>query len=49
VQDRRAPGVYPDMTEHGFATDDRPEIFRKMLAADILVLAGPIRLGDDSG
>jgi multimeric flavodoxin WrbA len=43
-----APGVWPDMTEHGWARDDWPAIFEKVLAADILVLAGPIWLGDNS-
>ena len=43
-----ATGVWPDMTEHGWATDDWPPIFEKVLAADILVLAGPIWLGDNS-
>lgn len=43
-----ATGVWPDMREHGWATDDWPAIFAKVLAADILVLAGPIWLGDNS-
>ncbi len=43
-----ATGVWPDMREHGWATDDWPVIFDKVLAADILVLAGPIWLGDNS-
>lgn len=43
-----APGVWPDMREHGFATDDWPGIFEKVMAARILVLAGPIWLGDNS-
>ncbi len=43
-----APGVYPDMTEHGFASDAWPAIFELVRAADILVLAGPIWLGDNS-
>ena len=43
-----APGVWPDMTEHGFATDEWPAIQQKVWAADILVLAGPIWLGDNS-
>jgi len=43
-----APGVYPDMTEHGFKTDEWPAIQEKVMAADILVLAGPIWLGDNS-
>ena len=43
-----ATGVRPDMTEHGAQTDDWPAIFVKILDADILVLAGPIWLGDNS-
>jgi len=43
-----APGVYPDMTEHGFATDAWPGLYEQVMAADILVLAGPIWLGDNS-
>jgi multimeric flavodoxin WrbA len=43
-----ATGVWPDMTEHGWATDDWPRIYPQVLAADILVLAGPIWLGDNS-
>lgn len=43
-----ATGVHPDMTEHGWETDDWPAIFEKVLAADILVLVGPIWLGDNS-
>jgi multimeric flavodoxin WrbA len=36
------------MTEHGWPTDDWPAIYQRVLAADILVLAGPIWLGDNS-
>ncbi|MEU6537801.1 flavodoxin family protein [Streptomyces sp. NPDC047000] len=43
-----ATGVYPDMTEHGRATDVWPQLYERVLAADILVLAGPIWLGDNS-
>ena len=43
-----ATGVWTDMREHGWATDDWPAIFDKVLASDILVLAGPIWLGDNS-
>ena len=43
-----APGVWPDMNEHGWATDEWPQIQQKVWAADILVLAGPIWLGDNS-
>src|SRR6266496_2167502 len=36
-----ATGVWPDMTEHGWATDAWPPIQEKVMAADILVIAGP--------
>ena len=43
------PGVYPDMREHGWDHDDFPDIYRRLVApADILMLAGPIWLGDNS-
>lgn len=43
-----ATGVYPDMREKGWEYDEWPQIFKKVQAADILVLAGPIWLGDNS-
>jgi len=43
-----APGVQPDMTEHGFDRDDWPAIQDLVFDAEILVLAGPIWLGDNS-
>ncbi len=43
-----ATGVYPDMTEHGWASDAWPDINKDVMASDILVLAGPIWLGDNS-
>ena len=43
-----ATGVWPDMTEHGAEVDAWPAIFQKVLAADVLVLAGPVWLGDNS-
>jgi multimeric flavodoxin WrbA len=43
-----ATGVWPDMTEHGWAVDAWPAIQEKVFAADILVVAGPIWLGDNS-
>lgn len=43
-----ATGVYPDMTEHGWASDVWPALYERIMAADILVLAGPIWLGDNS-
>ena len=41
-------GVWPDMREHGWQTDEWPEIYKKVQGADIIVLAGPIWLGDNS-
>lgn len=43
-----AIGVWPDMREHGWETDEWPEIYKRVEAANILVLAGPIWLGDNS-
>lgn len=44
-----ATGIYPDMREHGWQTDEWAEtIYQKVLKADIVVLAGPIWLGDNS-
>jgi multimeric flavodoxin WrbA len=43
-----ATGVWPDMTQHGWETDDWPAIYTPVQAADILVIAGPIWLGDNS-
>jgi multimeric flavodoxin WrbA len=43
-----ATGVYPDMREHGWAIDAWPEIYPRVMASDILVIAGPIWLGDNS-
>ena len=43
-----ATGVQPDMTEAGWDTDEWPQLFQRVLAADILVLCGPIWLGDNS-
>ncbi|MFT4933579.1 MAG: multimeric flavodoxin WrbA [Pseudoalteromonas distincta] len=43
-----APGVQPDMREHGFARDDWPDVQAKVMAADILVIGTPIWLGDKS-
>lgn len=43
-----ATGVYPDMTDHGWDVDEWPAILDQIMAAEILVLAGPIWLGDNS-
>ena len=42
------PGVHPDMTEHGWPHDGWPALYEKVQAADILVLATPIWLGEKS-
>jgi multimeric flavodoxin WrbA len=39
-------GVWPDMKEHGWETDEWPEILAKVMAADILVLGSSIWLGE---
>ena len=41
-----AYGVWPDMAEHGWETDDWPEISKKVMEADILVLTSSIWLGE---
>lgn len=43
-----AAGVWPDMTQRGWEKDDWPEIFKEVMAADILVLCSPIWLGEKS-
>lgn len=42
------PGVYPDMTEHGWQADEWPQLFDKVLAADILIVGTPLWLGEES-
>lgn len=43
------PGVQPDMREHGWSDDDFPDLYRRFIEpADIIVLASPIWLGDQS-
>lgn len=43
------PGVYPDMTEHGWDTDDWPkQLWPKFRSADILVVGTPLWLGEES-
>ena len=43
-----ATGVWPDMKEHGWDRDEWPEIFERVIAADILVLGMSIWLGEKS-
>lgn len=48
VDHKIATGVYPDMREHGWEHDDWPKIWQRVQKNDILVIAGPIWLGDNS-
>lgn len=41
-------GVYPDMTEHGAPRDAWPQLWPRVLAADILIIGTPIWLGEKS-
>lgn len=43
-----AVGVYPDMTEHGWDKDEWPNIYKKVIEADILIVGTPIWLGEKS-
>ena len=44
-----ATGVYPDMREHGWASDGWPDaVWPLVEAADILVVGGPLWLGDNA-
>ena len=43
-----APGVQPDMRAHGFPDDAWPDLQKRVMAADILVIGTPIWLGDKS-
>jgi multimeric flavodoxin WrbA len=43
-----APGVWPDMREHGAERDDWPALHERVQAAHILVLGTPIWLGEKS-
>jgi multimeric flavodoxin WrbA len=43
-----ATGVWPDMRKHGWDSDKWPEIFDEVINSDIIVIAGPIWLGDNS-
>lgn len=41
-------GVQPDMRDHGWDRDDWPRLWERIAAADILILATPIWLGEES-
>jgi len=42
------PGVYPDMTDHGFKEDEWPGLCKQVMQSDILVIGTPIWLGEES-
>lgn len=48
IDHKIATGVYPDMRKQGWRVDEWPRLYKKVAAADILVLSGPIWLGDNS-
>ena len=48
VDHQVASGVYPDMTEHGWAVDEWPDFYKRIIAADILIVGTPIWLGEKS-
>lgn len=43
-----APGVYPDMKEHGWDKDEWPSLYKKVTEADVLIIGTPIWLGEKS-
>ncbi|MHA7128820.1 flavodoxin family protein [Algoriphagus namhaensis] len=43
-----APGIYPDMTEHGWEKDEWMTLCDRIVGADILVVGSPIWLGEKS-
>ncbi len=43
-----ATGMQADMTEHGWDKDDWPKIYNKIKVADVVIVGGPIWLGDNS-
>jgi multimeric flavodoxin WrbA len=48
VDHQVANGVYPDMTEHNWEQDEWPELFKRIIEADILIVGTPIWLGEKS-
>jgi hypothetical protein len=43
------PGLWPDMREHGYDSDEFPDIYERLVVpAHILIIAGPVWLGDQS-
>ena len=48
IETNIATGIWPDMSERGWPDDEWPEIFKEVMDSDIIVIAGPIWLGDNS-
>lgn len=48
VDELPAFGVQPDMTEEGWDEDSWPELYKRVQAADILIVGTPIWLGEKS-
>lgn len=42
------PGVYPDMRDHGFGSDEWPALVERVMGANILIIGTPIWLGEKS-
>ena len=41
-------GVQPNMKEHGWEKDEWPELFKRIIAANVLIIGTPIWLGEKS-
>ena len=41
-------GIFPDMTEYGYKSDEWPKLFERIFDADILIIGTPIWLGERS-
>ncbi|WP_452219383.1 flavodoxin family protein [Lacinutrix undariae] len=48
IDHKVASGVYPDMKEYGWETDEWPSLFKRIMEADILIIGTPIWLGEKS-
>jgi len=48
VDHQVANGIFPDMTEHGWETDEWPSLFKRIIESDILIVGTPIWLGEKS-
>lgn len=48
VDHKIATGIYPDMRDKGWEYDEWPEIYKQVKRANIVIIAGPIWLGDNS-